>query len=790
MFRKAQKMTGFTISMLIVSIGSFLLALFVHSRGRQSAINTTWALFSASVGVWSFGYFGFLLSSTKGEAFVWIRILYCGAILIPTLCFHFICVLLQCFEKKKKLIVASYALSVVFEIANLTPYFVKDLRPILNFKWWPVPGPLFACFVVHFILMLSYGIYLTTKNYRIASTRQKNQMLYLALGIGIAFIGGSTNYLSIYGLPVFPIGNIFVVALPALVAYAIVKHHLMDISIIIRKTLVFAGMFALFMAIVSLVTALTQSYVGKSLHMGPMATSLLSVLIAIFLYDPTRRLLVNITDRYLFQKKFSLTSIVAQASEAIALVQSLKWLSRRIIAFLVTKCRIKNALVYIRSRENELFVRGAIRGYLNDGCPPEELDAMHPVIQHLKKHRRFIEITRLEESLQKKDLPADVRGQLDAIMAFLKASRAEVIIPSFLHRRIEMAGIGKEKHSEDEEVSLRNILVLGGKKSDEQYSDEDLNVFYGLAQESAFAIENARLYDEAVERTRLLEVTNRDLTDANERLKVTQASLIVAEKNATMVGMAKAIGHEVNNPLSTVAGRATWIYRDDLPVFKDILNDDPIAITPEYVKKMKKAYSNIDNNARKVAHSAKRIEVVVKTLTDILKDTKGEIGPLSLLVLFREAREATRFVTYEENLSGCQIQEDIASNLIIMGNLEQLLQVFVNLIKNAYEAMGKQPNRLIIVRAHPDPDDAAVAKIEVEDNGPGMPPEVLANIWKQGFSTKIRESDQIGAAGQGQGLFICKHMIESVHSGSISAKSVLGQGTTFIIKLPLADLGG
>jgi len=337
---------------------------------------------------------------------------------------------------------------------------------------------------------------------------------------------------------------------------------------------------------------------------------------------------------------------------------------------------------------------------------------------------------------------------------------------------------------------LKAILFLGHQKSDEPYSEEDLDVFFTLGQESSIAFENARLYDEVVERTRMLEQTNMDLSDANEKLKVTQASLIVAEKNATMVGMAKAIGHEVNNPLSTVAGRATWIYRDELPVFKEVLTDGPITITPEYAKKMKKAYSNIDNNARKVETSAKRIEVVVKTLTDILKDTKGEIGPLSLLVLFREAREATRFVTYEENLSGCQIREDIASNLIIMGNLEQLLQVFVNLIKNAYEAMGKQPNRLIIVRGHPDPDDAAMAKIEVEDNGPGMPPEVLTNIWKQGFSTKVKTSDAIGAAGQGQGLFICKHMIESVHGGSISANSVPGQGTTFIIKLPLADLGG
>ena len=83
----------------------------------------------------------------------------------------------------------------------------------------------------------------------------------------------------------------------------------------------------------------------------------------------------------------------------------------------------------------------------------------------------------------------------------------------------------------------------------------------------------------------------------------------------------------------------------------------------------------------------------------------------------------------------------------------------------------------------------AMAKIEVEDNGPGMQAEVLTNIWKQGFTTKVKTSDQIGAAGQGQGLFICKHMIESVHGGTISAKSVPGRGTTFVIKLPIADIG-
>ena len=182
--------------------------------------------------------------------------------------------------------------------------------------------------------------------------------------------------------------------------------------------------------------------------------------------------------------------------------------------------------------------------------------------------------------------------------------------------------------------------------------------------------------------------------------------------------------------------------------------------------------------------------MVVKTLTDILKDTKGEKGPLSLLVLCREAREATRFLTYDENLSGCQIVENIAANVVIFGNLEQLLQVFINMIKNAYEAMVGQQERKIEINGNIDPDNPEMARIEFSDNGPGIPEDVLPKIWGQGFSTKIIKEAHIGAAGQGQGLFICKHVIESIHNGKIYAESTLGKGTTFVIKVPLADLEG
>jgi C4-dicarboxylate-specific signal transduction histidine kinase len=174
------------------------------------------------------------------------------------------------------------------------------------------------------------------------------------------------------------------------------------------------------------------------------------------------------------------------------------------------------------------------------------LETHHPLIQYFNRFKKPLERTELESMIHER--PVEERAALEDILAFLKSFKADASIPSFLQL------------ASGERV-LKSILFLGPQKSDEPYRAEDLDVFFTLAQESAIAIENARLFDEAVQRTKELKEMNRELADTNERLQVTQASLIVAEKNATMVGMAKAIAHEVNNPLSTVSGRATYISR-------------------------------------------------------------------------------------------------------------------------------------------------------------------------------------------------------------------------------------
>lgn len=776
------------VASALLSITCFLLAGFIF-KNAHSLLHRLWAYFNISVGIWGAGIFFSSIAHTPQDAFRSWQFAHCGGFFVPVFFYHVTHDFCNCKGK----------VFLYFVYAQATIFFVLNLFGQAGYRVEPTFGPIYYVKADSFIyvivtilwfLPVIYGHFVLFKSYRHATGPRKNQIKYLLASMLVGFGGGALHFLPVYNINIYPYGNFSITIYTLIATYAIFKHRLLEIEVIIKRTLVFAGLFLMVMLVVAGITALTRSFLGQFIKIPQEASMTFAVMIAIALYDPARKFLVNLTDRFLFQKKFRLSSIVAQASYAIAFVQSLKWLARRIVAFLVLKCRIKHAVVYIRSDATGSFIRGALRGYPADPQPPATLPETHMMIRYLYESRAAIEIRRLEELMDKNPNHL-ARTGLEMVYEFLKAARAEVVIPSFLRRRIDEAGMGKEmstKRERDEGMVLRNILILGGKKSDEPYSDEDLEVFYSLAQESAIAIENARLFDEAVEKTKLLADMNRELGDMNSKLQVTQASLIVAEKNATMVGMAQAIGHEVNNPLTTVLMRTDIVYRDKIKKFKGILEEVKGKMTEEEFAKVMKSITVIEDDIGRASRSAHRINAVVHTLTDILRDTKGEMGSLSLRVLFHEALEATRFSTYEENLAGCDIKLEVASNVMIRGNLEQLLQVFINLIKNAYEAMDKSKDRRIQIQGDVDTEDPKMARIVVIDNGPGIPPDVLPRIWGQGFSTKQKKDDSIGAAGQGQGLFICKHMIESVHRGSVVCESEVGKGTRFIIKLPLAEM--
>src|SRR5574341_201113 len=137
---------AYIISSTLTGTLSVLFGVFVYLKNRSSSVNKIFMLLTLSVSLWSFGILGRELSNERIIALSFVRLSYSGAILIPTLFFHFVSSLLR--KVKKKLILFLYCLSLIFLIFDFTPFFISDVAPILYFRYYGIPGAVFPTFVL------------------------------------------------------------------------------------------------------------------------------------------------------------------------------------------------------------------------------------------------------------------------------------------------------------------------------------------------------------------------------------------------------------------------------------------------------------------------------------------------------------------------------------------------------------------------------------------------------------------------------------------------------------------
>lgn len=522
---------------------------------------------------------------------------------------------------------------------------------------------------------------------------------------------------------------------------------------VVRQLIVTGGILGLFLVVFLVMVVLMKALTASAVGIQGNAAAFIAFALGILFYRPVERFLADLTDRYLFQKAYDYQKLLRDASRGISKIESLHHLLGLVVHFVTMKMRVRTAAILTRLEDGEEFrleyQRGYPRNFLDYRIPGES-----PLIFFLSRHKEAVSLTRLERMKKEQ---GEEEYDYAGVLKVMKEIGAACCIPSFLGRE------------------LRNILVLGPKKSGHRYTTEDLDVLFTLAQESAIAIENARLYDEAINKTKELEQINsqleyaknllmkalRETEVANKQLQDTQAQLIHEQKMATLGRLAASVGHEVNNPLTILSMNVSRL------ILKARKNPD-IKVN-EVLETFEKMEQNIG-----------RIKAVVNTLTGLLKRSeKGKFEPLSLKLILEETLPLVQFQTYLDNLTGTEVEFDVPGNLpLIRGDLERLQEVFLNLFINAYHAMEGSRNRKIIVRADQDSEDKGMIQLEFEDNGKGMPEDIRKKIFNYGYTTKAP------GKGSGLGLYMCKYIIE-LHGGSIGVRSEAGVGTTFQLKLPI-----
>jgi PAS domain S-box-containing protein len=271
------------------------------------------------------------------------------------------------------------------------------------------------------------------------------------------------------------------------------------------------------------------------------------------------------------------------------------------------------------------------------------------------------------------------------------------------------------------------------------------------------------------------------IDDITQRVQMDQL-MVQTEKMMTVGGLAAGMAHEINNPLSGVLQSSQNITRrisPDLPANKTTaegLGVD-IATINEYLDR--RGVLGFLDGIREAAERASRI---VADMLAFSHRSTAEFLPVSInelldTVVRIAASDYDLKKTYD--FKKITIIREYDPDLPkVACDLTEIEQVLLNLIKNAAHAMADRKNpsqQRITLRTI---DDGDWARIEVEDNGPGMDEEVRRRVFEPFFTTK-----PIGL-GTGLGLSVSYYIITEQHNGTIFVDSVLGEGSKFVIRLP------
>jgi signal transduction histidine kinase len=278
------------------------------------------------------------------------------------------------------------------------------------------------------------------------------------------------------------------------------------------------------------------------------------------------------------------------------------------------------------------------------------------------------------------------------------------------------------------------------------WTDSHLLAVVNECFERVRLIECNRKYEaELAQRNRELAALNQEL---EEKVRERTRALIQAEKMAALGRMAGGVAHEINNPLGGILA------------FAQVLLRDGCASDPQ-----------IRDSLETIQSCALRCKNIVDNLLSFSRMPSGdENSSLSINQLVEDALTIARLHPMAGQVDvRCEMAPDLPS---VPGRAGLLEQVVVNLIQNAYQASG--PGQEVILRTRLG--DGGVI-VEVEDQGAGIPAEVIGKIFEPFFTTKAT------GEGTGLGLFIC-YGIAQEHGGSIEVVSEAGQGAKFILRLP------
>jgi signal transduction histidine kinase len=314
----------------------------------------------------------------------------------------------------------------------------------------------------------------------------------------------------------------------------------------------------------------------------------------------------------------------------------------------------------------------------------------------------------VREEWEKRRRSTDLEGLMDK----MEGLGSEVLVPLLAKRR------------------LIGFISLGKKSGKGIYSGEDIDLLETLANQTAIAIENAKLYED---------------------LKKQKAVMRRADRLASLGTLTAGLAHEIRNPLVAIKTLTQLLPErlDDEEFRKDFLK-----IASGEVDRISSLVNELLEFARPTSPQLQ------------LQNIQDTMDGMILLISTETKKKSVEIVThYEESLP------------LVAADREQVKQVFLNVLLNAIEATSDGGQVSVEIRTFAKKSGEEFLQVEIRDTGRGIPEEHLENVFTPFFTTKDK--------GSGLGLSI-SHQIIQEHGGTISVESRIGEGSSFFINFPVS----
>lgn len=716
-----------SILLFLISLPNVALGAVILYSSRKVIANRYFAGFALSVGLWSLGLGGFLISNDLAFAYKLAQFYYIAASFIAPCFFAF-----ALFSGMRSGSGASYLRKIGYilpvTVMSLVLVFIPSLvLETVELREWGKEVILnklgYFVFTLYFTSYVIGGFNMIVKKIRHDGGRRGVDW-YLLAGLVVAFFMGMVfnlilpfagNYRHIWA------GPLFTFAYVAMVSYSIVKKGLFDIRLVIARFFAYLVTLSLLVAVYGLLTGGVVAIVfGETINVSlrQLGYIIIAVMFGVSLL-PVKRFFDRITNRFFYQDAYDGQDLLRQLNEVL------------ITTIDIDKLLDKSSAIIKDTIRSEFCVFGL----------KAERGTKRRIIGHGTHNFSEEDITKVQSMTPK-------TGEKIIITDLLPAEFAEL---QEILRSNKVAVITRLTSSNDLTKPGMGYLVMGDKRSGNGYSSRDIDVLKIIADEYVIAIQNALRFEQIEQfghtMERRVELATRELQKSNERLKA------LDETKDEFISMAS---HQLRTPLTSVKGYLSMVLEGDAG---KISKSQRAMLDQAYVSSQRMVYLIADLlNVSRLRTGKFIIEVAP---TDLVKVVKQEISQLSVTL----------------NNHGLTLLFDPPTDIPLL-NLDEtkIRQVIMNFIDNAiyYTPNGGK----ITINLH---QTEKSVELTVTDTGMGVPRSEQHQLFTKFF--RAHNAKKARPDGTGLGLFMAKKVIIAQH-GSVIFRSIEGKGSTFGFVFP------